>query len=83
MMFLPAGRFRTRPRPPDDLDARLFAAVIRPPLLFFAICFISSSVLVLYVRDYGLVTTAASSVTAAIRANALPFNVAPVLSDTA
>ena len=37
MMSLPAFRFWTRPRPPLDLVARFFAAVIRPPLLFFAI----------------------------------------------
>lgn len=36
-MFRPARRFLTGPRPPRDLAARLFAAVILPPLLFFAI----------------------------------------------
>jgi hypothetical protein len=36
MMFRPAFRFLTGPRPPGLLAARLFAAVIRPPLLFFA-----------------------------------------------
>jgi hypothetical protein len=37
MMFLPAARFLTEPRPPADLAARFLAAVILPPLLFFAI----------------------------------------------
>jgi len=37
MIFRPALRFLTGPRPPADLAARRFAAVIRPPLLFFAI----------------------------------------------
>ena len=37
MMFRPARRFFTGPRPPADLAARLLAAVILPPLLFFAI----------------------------------------------
>jgi hypothetical protein len=37
MIFRPAGRFFTGPLPPLDFAARLFAAVIRPPLLFFAI----------------------------------------------
>ena len=37
MMFRPARRFLTRPRPPADLAARFLAAVILPPLLFFAI----------------------------------------------
>ena len=41
MIFFPAGRFLTLPRPPDDLAARLLAAVIRPPLLFFAIYILS------------------------------------------
>jgi hypothetical protein len=36
MMFLPAGRFLIAPFPPADLAARVFAAVILPPLLFFA-----------------------------------------------
>src|SRR6267378_7261359 len=36
-MFRPAARFLTRPRPPDRLAARFLAAVILPPLLFFAI----------------------------------------------
>jgi hypothetical protein len=40
MIRLPAGRFLTIPLPPGPLAARFFAAVIRPPLLFFAIiCF--------------------------------------------
>ena len=37
MIFLPALRFLTAPRPPGDLAARRLAAVILPPLLFFAI----------------------------------------------
>jgi len=37
MIFRPAGRFLTIPFPPDPLAARFFAAVILPPLLFFAI----------------------------------------------
>ncbi len=37
MMFRPARRFLTGPRPPADLEARFLAAVILPPLLFFAI----------------------------------------------
>jgi hypothetical protein len=37
MMFRPAGRFLTGPRPPGDLAARRLAAVILPPLLFLAI----------------------------------------------
>jgi hypothetical protein len=37
MMLRPARRFLTGPRPPVDLAARLLAAVILPPLLFFAI----------------------------------------------
>jgi len=36
-MFRPAARFLMRPRPPDLLAARFLAAVILPPLLFFAI----------------------------------------------
>jgi hypothetical protein len=36
-MFRPARRFLTGPRPPADLAARFLAAVILPPLLFFAI----------------------------------------------
>jgi hypothetical protein len=36
MMFRPAGRFATGPLPPAVFAARFFAAVIRPPLLFFA-----------------------------------------------
>jgi hypothetical protein len=38
MIFRPALRFLTRPFPPGDLAARFLAAVIFPPLLFFAIC---------------------------------------------
>ncbi len=37
MMRCPVGRFLTNPRPPGALEARRFAAVIRPPRLFFAI----------------------------------------------
>jgi hypothetical protein len=36
MILRPAGRFLTRPLPPADFAARFLAAVIRPPLLFFA-----------------------------------------------
>ena len=39
MMFRPAGRFLMRPLPPFDFAARFFAAVIRPPLLIFAMVF--------------------------------------------
>jgi hypothetical protein len=39
MILRPAGRFFTRPLPPADFAARPLAAVIRPPLLFFAIIF--------------------------------------------
>jgi hypothetical protein len=44
MILRPAGRFLTIPFPPRPLAARFLAAVIRPPLLFFAICnhFLSS-----------------------------------------
>jgi hypothetical protein len=35
MILLPAGRFLTIPLPPGPFAARFFAAVIRPPLLFF------------------------------------------------
>ncbi len=37
IIFRPAVRFLTGPRPPADLAARFLAAVIRPPLLFLAI----------------------------------------------
>jgi hypothetical protein len=37
MIRRPAGRFLTMPLPPFPLAARFLAAVIRPPLLFFAI----------------------------------------------
>ena len=37
MIFLPALRFLTRPLPPGFFAARFLAAVILPPLLFFAI----------------------------------------------
>jgi hypothetical protein len=37
MILLPALRFLMSPIPPADLAARFFAAVIRPPLLFFTV----------------------------------------------
>jgi len=37
MIFRPAGRFLTIPFPPRPFAARFLAAVILPPLLFFAI----------------------------------------------
>jgi len=37
MIFRPAGRFLTIPFPPGPFAARFLAAVILPPLLFFAI----------------------------------------------
>jgi hypothetical protein len=37
IIFLPAARFLIFPVPPGVLAARFFAAVIRPPLDFFAI----------------------------------------------
>jgi hypothetical protein len=37
MIFRPTLRFFTGPRPPAAFAARFFAAVILPPLLFFAI----------------------------------------------
>jgi hypothetical protein len=39
IIFLPAGLFLIMPLPPTLFAARLFAAVIRPPLLVFAIFF--------------------------------------------
>jgi hypothetical protein len=36
IILFPAGRFFTRPFPPFFLAARFLAAVILPPLLFFA-----------------------------------------------
>jgi hypothetical protein len=41
MIRLPAGRLFTLPMPPSDFAARDFAAVILPPLLFFAILILS------------------------------------------
>jgi len=41
MILRPALRFLTGPRPPADFAARRLAAVILPPLLFFAILTIS------------------------------------------
>jgi hypothetical protein len=43
MIFLPAFRFLTGPFPPGASAARFFAAVILPPLLFFAIFLIHLS----------------------------------------
>ena len=43
MMRLPAGRLLIRPFPPELFAARCFAAVMRPPLLFFAMGFSSVS----------------------------------------
>jgi hypothetical protein len=39
-MFLPARRFLTIPLPPGLFLARFLAAVILPPLLFFAIFYL-------------------------------------------
>jgi hypothetical protein len=39
MILRPAGRFLTGPLPPAVFAARPLAAVIRPPLLFFAMVF--------------------------------------------
>jgi hypothetical protein len=39
MILRPTARFLTRPFPPARFAARFLAAVIRPPLLFFAIRF--------------------------------------------
>jgi hypothetical protein len=41
MILRPALRFAMRPFPPADFAARRLAAVILPPLLFFAMCEIS------------------------------------------
>lgn len=38
MIFRPALRLLTRPFPLVDFAARFLAAVVLPPLLFFAIC---------------------------------------------
>jgi hypothetical protein len=54
MMFRPVLRPLTRPRPPGDFAARLFAAVIRLPLLFCAMFLSSSSVFVLHVDRHSL-----------------------------
>ena len=43
MILLPALRFFTGPRPPGAFAARRLAAVILPPLLFFAMIQISFS----------------------------------------
>jgi hypothetical protein len=40
MIFKPAGRLLIGPLPPGDFAARFLAAVILPPLLFFAIVMI-------------------------------------------
>jgi hypothetical protein len=37
MIFRPALRLLTLPLPPADFAARRFAAVMRPPLLFFIV----------------------------------------------
>jgi hypothetical protein len=42
MIFRPVLRFFTGPRPPGAFAARRLAAVILPPLLFFAMIEISS-----------------------------------------
>jgi len=42
IIFRPAGRFLISPLPPLVFAARPLAAVIRPPLLFFAILFFLS-----------------------------------------
>jgi hypothetical protein len=41
MIFLPAARFLTGPRPPLEAAALFLAAVIRPPRDFFAIRIVS------------------------------------------
>jgi hypothetical protein len=83
-MLRPAARDRTLPRPPAELAARLFAAVIRPPLLLFAIFFdLLVGSFYLMIGVHGLVTVHESSVAAPMRANALPFNDEPVFSVTA
>ena len=84
MIRLPAVRLRIGPRPPGDLAARLLAAVMRPPLLFFAIVFNSAFCIHLlslsFVVHAGTTMTFASRLTAAMRASALPYIVAPVPS---
>jgi hypothetical protein len=83
MTLRPAGRFFTIPFPPDPFAARLLAAVIRPPLLFFDIWFLSFFVSYFAITCFygtGMVIVLASIVTAPIRASALPSNVAPVFN---
>jgi len=51
MILRPAGRFLTIPFPPGPFAARFLAAVILPPLVFFAIlipfrCFVVSFIVV-------------------------------------
>jgi hypothetical protein len=84
MILLPVLRPLTGPRPPGDFAARLFVTVILPPLLFFAMFFSPLRLfffLSIVITPHGLVTVLASSVTAAIRASALPFSVAPVAKE--
>ena len=90
MIFRPAGRFFTGPRPPVALAARVLAAVIRPPLLFFAISIflfwfvlVDEWISIEFHMPYGagMVMVFASIVTAPIRASALPSRVAPVPSE--
>jgi hypothetical protein len=59
-MCLPAGRFFTIPFPPGLFAARRLAAVILPPLLFFAIlnaslnCLVSVMVVIYVSLSYGI-----------------------------
>jgi len=59
MIFRPAGRSLTIPFPPGLLEARFLAAVIRPPLLFFAILLLSFGC-VFVAENIGLVASAAA-----------------------
>src|ERR1700693_6399931 len=52
MILRPAGRFLTIPFPPRPFAARRFAAVILPPLLFFAICHHHPSSVRLFLLKY-------------------------------
>jgi hypothetical protein len=79
MILRPVGRFLTGPLPPADFAARPLAAVIRPPLLFFAIIF--SFLFFDWIRGSygaGIVIVFESIVTEAMRANARPSSVAPL-----
>ena len=82
IILLPAGRFFTIPFPPGPLAARVLAAVIRPPLLFFAIMnfFLFVELFTDPAYGAGMVMILESKVTAAIRVNARPFSVAPVVN---